>query len=86
MPPNSYLLYEICYLSLADKSTFNSAEGGIIKQMCWLINSFRHTSRLRAMNLDNVIIVIGNYSKCVLNNLPLTTYDISFFRIYRKRY
>ena len=62
MPPNSYLLYEICYLKLADKSTLNSAEGGIIKQMGWLINSFRHTSRLRAMNLDNVSTVIGNYT------------------------
>ena len=62
MPPNSYLLHGI-YLSLADKSTFNSAESGIIKQMCGLSKCSWHTNLLCEINLDNVSTVIDNYTK-----------------------
>ena len=56
-------------LSSPDKSTFNSAQGGIIKQMCGLIKRSRHTNLLHAMNLDNVSIVIGNYTKSVFKRV-----------------
>jgi hypothetical protein len=50
------LWYGMC-LSSPDKSTLNSAEGGIIMQMGGLSKRSRHTNLLRAMNLDNVSTV-----------------------------
>jgi len=65
------LTYGMQYVNLSspDKSTLNSAQGAIIKQMCGLIKRSRHTNLLHAMNLDNVSIVIGNYTKSVFKRV-----------------
>ena len=65
-------------LSSPDKSTILSAYGDIIRQMSGLSKRSPYINLLRAMNLDNVSTVIGNYTKsflnaCVVNHLPLRT-------------
>ena len=60
---------ECVNLSSRDKSTLNSAQGGIVKQMCGLGKRSHHTNLLRAMNLDNVSTVIGNYTKSVFKRV-----------------
>ena len=48
-------------LSSRNKSTLNSAQGGIIKQMRGLSKRSRHRNILRAMNGDNVSTVIVSF-------------------------
>ena len=74
-------------LSSKDNATLNSVQGGIIKQMCGLGKRSRHTNLLRAMNIDNISTVIGNYTKSVFKRVcSQESMFSSFIWLYGKWY